>query len=87
MQFPVDCIYRLSRKGNYAERIGSGATDYLAAEVLELAGNTAWDNKKTRIIPRYLQLALPNDEELNKLLSDVRIAASKHSSGVVAQGN
>ncbi|KOB74142.1 Histone H2A, partial [Operophtera brumata] len=32
------------------------------------------DNKKTKIIQRHLQLAIRNDEELNKLLSGVTIA-------------
>lgn len=81
LQFPVGRIHRLLRKGNYAERIGAGAPvylaavmEYLAAEVLELAGNAARDNKKTRINPRHLQLAIRNDEELNKLLQGVTIA-------------
>lgn len=81
LQFPVGRVHRLLRKGNYARRIGAGAPvylaavlEYLTAEILELAGNAARDNKKTRIIPRHLQLAVRNDEELNKLLGGVTIA-------------
>lgn len=44
-------------------------------QVLELAGNAARDNKKNRIVPRHIQLAVRNDEELSKLLGTVTIAA------------
>ncbi|KAG8892268.1 histone H2A, partial [Tulasnella sp. 403] len=36
--------------------------------------NAARDNKKARIVPRHLQLAIKNDEELNKLLGHVIIS-------------
>ena len=45
------------------------------AKLRRLPGNAARDNKKTRIIPRHIQLAVRNDEELNKLLGGVSIAA------------
>lgn len=43
--------------------------------MLELAGNAARDNKKNRINPRHVLLAVRNDEELGKLLQGVTIAS------------
>ncbi|TNY23492.1 histone H2A-1 [Rhodotorula diobovata] len=81
LQFPVGRIDKFLRKGQYAKRIGAGAPvylaavlEYLTAEILELAGNAARDNKKSRIIPRHLQLAIRNDEELDRLLEHITIS-------------
>ena len=81
LQFPVGRIGRYLRQGKYASRMGAGAPvylaavlEYLCAEILELAGNAARDNKKSRIVPRHITLAVKNDEELNKLLGNVTIA-------------
>ena len=39
-----------------------------------MAGNAARDNKKNKIIPRHVLLAIRNDEELGKLMAGVIIA-------------
>ena len=80
--FPVGRIARYMRDMRVADRIGAGAPvylaavlEYLTAEILELAGNVAQEGKKNRVIPRHIQLAVRNDEELNALLGNVTIAS------------
>lgn len=76
--FPVTKFHRLLRKGRYARRISQSAAvylsaviEYLSAEMLELSGNACRDNKRQRLIPRHIVLAMKNDEELNQFCSRV----------------
>ncbi|PHU18916.1 Histone H2AX [Capsicum chinense] len=89
LQFPVGRVARWLNNGKYAERVGAGAPvylsavlEYLSAEVLELAGNAAKNNKKKRIEPRHIQLAVRNDAELSKLLENVTFASGGGPSNI-----
>ncbi|KAH0484361.1 MAG: hypothetical protein KVP17_004498 [Porospora cf. gigantea B] len=81
LTFPVGRIARHLRDGRFAKRLSGGAPvyigavlEYLVAELLELAGAAAKEQKKNRINPRHIQLAIRNDEELSTYLAKVSIA-------------
>ncbi|VDK24886.1 unnamed protein product [Taenia asiatica] len=65
-------MHRFLLRGNYAERVSAKALVHLAAvlecsdaDTLNLVGFEARGDKKTRIIPLHLQLAIYNDGKLN----------------------
>lgn len=74
LTFPPSRFRRLFKDGKGTERIGktsgvyaAAVIEYMMAEILELSGNAAVQNKKTRITPRHIQLAVSQDEELSKM--------------------
>ena len=76
-------MLRYLKQGRYAKRTGVGAgvyiaaaCEYLAEELLELAGNSARDNKRKRLIPRDIGLAVWNDPELDLFFKNITIAQS-----------
>ena len=83
LQFPVAKVETMLRAKLSGFNMGQATAvymaavlEYLTAEILELAGNAARDNKRVRIVPRHIMLAVRNDEELNKLYQKSTIAAA-----------
>ena len=52
----------------------AGVLEYLTQEILELAGNCCEEDKRVRITPRHIQLAIRHDDELNKLMMNTTIS-------------
>lgn len=79
--FPMARFAKSLKRDGYAKRLGAPAAvyftavvEYIVAELLELAGHAAQEQKKLRISPRHIQLAIRNDEELSKYLQNVTIS-------------
>lgn len=65
------CVSRISPTAGV---FCAAVLEYLAAELLEVSGNTCRDLRMKRIIPRHIQLAVRNDSELDELLKKTTIA-------------
>ena len=56
--------------------------EYMACEILELAGQAANEAGMKTIKPRHLQLAVRNDEELAKLMAATMISEGGYMSNI-----
>ena len=79
--FPVGRYNRLIKQGRFTNRTSKSAgvfmaavIEYITSEICELASSAAQEKNKLTITPRHIQLALSNDEELNKLFCDALIS-------------
>ncbi len=66
--------YGVKRVARTAPVYFAAIVEYLAAELVELSANACKDNKANRINPRFVQLAVRNDDDLGRLLGDVHLA-------------
>ena len=69
------------RQGRFAERMNIGAPvfltavmEYLASEIMDLAGNIAKEAGKMRITPRHIKMAISNDPELCRMFAAIQIS-------------
>eukprot|EP00825_Cyclidium_porcatum_P021208 TRINITY_DN23727_c0_g1_i2.p1 TRINITY_DN23727_c0_g1~~TRINITY_DN23727_c0_g1_i2.p1 ORF type:complete len:320 (-),score=73.86 TRINITY_DN23727_c0_g1_i2:281-1240(-) len=76
--FPCGRIGRYLKSSfpNFRQSSGSkvymaAVLEYLAAEIIELAGNYSVQGKKSRIQPIHIKYAIRDDEELSKFLTNI----------------
>jgi len=88
LTLPIHKFAKALKGQSHTKRVGGGTAviltsiiEYVTSEILELAGNTAKEGNKNRIVPKHIQQAVRTDEELNKYFANVTIAGG----GVVPQ--
>ena len=72
---PTPKIVKMMRRDRLAPSVGvkpgivmTAVCEYLCGEILDLAATIAQENRKKRIVPRHIMLAVSQDEELSKYL-------------------
>ena len=80
LQFCVPSVAAIASRVQHGSILSVGASvyltavaEYMVAELLELSGNAARDNKVGFITPRHIFLALSNDEELDRFCKNAII--------------
>ena len=80
LQFCVPSVAAIASRVQRGSILSVGASvyltavaEYMVAELLELSGNAARDNKVGFITPRHIFLALSNDEELDRFCKNAII--------------
>ncbi|KAJ6639815.1 Histone H2A-IV [Pseudolycoriella hygida] len=83
LSMSVASIERNLRKYSRPKRVSplaavytAAVLEYLCIEVLDSAGAVSTQNKRKRIVPRHIMLAIEKDAELKELLGNVTIPYS-----------
>ncbi|CAG9330548.1 unnamed protein product [Blepharisma stoltei] len=81
--FPISRISNRLKQSDPANHVSfkspvflAAVLEYLTAEVLEIAGDAARALNKKQITPTHIQIAMRNDEELDKLLDKGTISSA-----------
>mmetsp|Transcript_52345 Transcript_52345/g.83346 ORF Transcript_52345/g.83346 Transcript_52345/m.83346 type:complete len:142 (-) Transcript_52345:171-596(-) len=89
LTFNVARVLRQMRAGKYAPRVSPTAAvvlaatiEYMVAELLEVSGEAAKDNKKKQIKPRHIMLAARQDNELDLFLKNVTFPYAGNVPGI-----
>lgn len=89
LTLPVSRVARIMKREGGTKRVGrsapvylSAVAEYVAAELLEIAGNHAIKNKRKRVTPEDIAAAIRIDKELNLVCGNLAFAVDGVVKGV-----
>ena len=91
LTFPVSRFNRYLKTTSGIKRVGGGAPvylaavlEYIAAELMEVAGNSTKKSKRKTISPDDISCSIRQDTDLNKLFSGHRVCVGDKLANVTA---
>tara|TARA_B100001175_G_scaffold316214_2_gene329562 strand:+ start:171 stop:554 length:384 start_codon:yes stop_codon:yes gene_type:complete len=89
---PASRVNRAMKQRSGMKRVGGTAPvylaavmEYLVAEILEVALNAAHNDKRKRVTPADVSLALRSDPDLNKICGNISLYSSDKLEGIAHQ--